>query len=73
MELINNTLNTSIICNCEKYKTILDREVSLLSQALKIAGYQVNNIPIRVCKNKITIFDLIPDTDREFGSINLEV
>jgi hypothetical protein len=73
MEFINNTLDAVIICNCEKYKKILDREVNLLSEAFQNAGYQINNIPVEVCKSKITIFDLIPDTGQDFASINLEV
>jgi len=71
--LVNNTLNVGIVCNCDEYKTILDREVNWLSQALQTAGYNLTDIPVDVSKGKTTVFDLIPDPGQEFPGINLEV
>ncbi len=73
IELANNNMKTEIVCNSDKYQTILTREVTGLCQSLQGAGYKIDNIAVEVSDTKLTILDFIPQQPPRLFDINLKV
>ena len=73
IELANNSLKAGIICNSNKYQTILAGEVARLCQALQAAGYKIDDIDVEVSATKLTILDFIPEEPSRIFNINCQV
>jgi len=73
IELTKNNMKAGIICNCDKYQTILTGEVDWLCQGLQAAGYNINDIEVDVSDTKLTILDFIPQQSLRLFDINIQV
>jgi hypothetical protein len=61
LELIERNLNVEVICNSDKYKATLEKEIDNLKKNLQSDGYRLQQMPIVVRPPQITILDLLPD------------
>jgi hypothetical protein len=71
IEVFNQNMTASIYCSEEKFKTILEQELTNLTSALQENGYQISDIKIQVKPGKTTIFDFIPE--KEISNFNIEI
>lgn len=73
IELSQQELKAGIICNNDKYQTVLAEEVGGLCQALVAAGYKINDIAVKVSDIKLTILDFINEQPPRLCDINYRV
>ena len=73
IELTKNNMKAEIICNRDKYQTILTGEVGWLCQGLQAAGYKIDDIAVGVSDTKLTVLDFIPQQSPRLFDINIQV
>lgn len=73
IELSKQELKAGLICNSDKYQSILATEVGGLCQALMAAGYKIDDIAVEVSDTKLTILDFINQQPSRLCDINYRV
>ncbi len=72
LDSIQNNLNVDILCNNEKHRLIIDKEIISLQKTLQSAGYHVGKITVEVGRVN-TIFDLLPGHGQGIATVNIKV